>query len=131
VELSSGLLHIFVYSRIAYFNFKRSSLVGPDTHPNFLKNLTLKDLDKQSLTNYCLNMMNVLIMASGVVLISVVSLKSCLDFSSYPNVLLVYYTYLISTNFFVALVLIIYYTRNRQVRETLAAELKDLIQKYF
>ena len=95
VEIVSCLIHIFVFAKIFIFKKKSNSRVGPDMYGQFLKNLTISDLEDRSISSISTNSFSVVVIACGAVLITIGKFKDCSDFQIFPKYLLVYNSFLI------------------------------------
>ena len=86
-------------------------------------------MEKDSLTNFAINFLVVCFLAASVALVAFSKLNTCDDLQTYPNYLMIYYSYLVHSGFSVFVILCVYYYKNKTLRETIVREIKSLIFK--
>ena len=128
IELFSAALHVYTHVRITIYKYRKSQQHGPENRANFLKNLTISDIDSQSLTNFTLNFCCFILVVSGVLIISLLQVKSCDDLLDNHKSLTLLFSYVLFPNICVGITLIMYFFHKKTILKTVWREFKENIE---
>ena len=117
----SLLVHILLMTKIKIFKNKMKNV--KDIHPRS-KLACLILMDKKSLVDLTSNILTVICVAMAAYSPLAVRYSGVTDFNEYPFYLIEYYYRMIRPPLFVNLVVIIFYIRHDELRQTLGRELK-------
>ena len=121
IQLLTAFVHLVVFLKIKVYKWKRPAS-GNSVHPRS-KIFWLTGLEKQSLSDMTTNCITVVFFAVTQIQISFVNLE---DLNHFPQYLSEYFYRLIRVPLMVTLLVIVFYIRHRELRQTVKRELQNI-----
>ena len=124
VELFSILLNIVLYLKIYYYKKKRP--IYPQTQGRVVKGLVLRDVEKQSMTNFANNALGICYIGISSIIAIKINYAKPDDLSKYPNNLFALYRSLVAPILGIFLI-ILTCLLNKKFRRVIHEEVKILV----
>jgi hypothetical protein len=122
VEIFSFVLHLFIFTKIRLFKGK----VGPQTQTRNLvrRGLILTDIETQSLTNFAVNLFNVVFLCMTSVNVVITNKFEPSMLKQYPNNLYIYFAFLISPSLLSLSSVFVFYYSHKPLQKAVIVEFK-------
>ena len=121
---TSIIIHLVTRVRILVYK-RKDNKVHPQSQRMTNKTTALKQIETRSVSSFCANLAVVFISLLVIALISKLNQTPMEDLNKYPNYVLVYFAYLVSTNVLILLFIAASY-RKEALRKYVMNEMKDL-----
>ena len=127
IEIFSFFLHIYVTTKVALYRHKFS--VGPPTLSQFVKSLSLNDIESRSLSSFTTSLLNFALICLTSTNVIVLNKLEPATLNQYPYIIFVYYAFLVSPCLLTLFAIIFYYILHKPLTKVIKWELKERILK--